>query len=78
MTHPAESYEPPLRVLFVCTANIARSPYGERRVVQLSHGETLSVASAGIPGYPGRGMDQEMAAQLRTRGGEPTVTSAGS
>lgn len=71
MTHPAESYEPPLRVLFVCTANIARSPYGERRVVQLSHGETLSVASAGIPGYPGRGMDQEMAAQLRTRGGEP-------
>ena len=63
----------PLSVLFVCTANIARSPYGERRTAQLlagTHGEQLNVASAGTPGYPGRGMDVEMAAQLRSRGGD--------
>lgn len=61
------------RVLFVCTANIARSPYAERRAGQLlsnhpmgAHG--VAVASAGIPGVPDRGMDGEMAAQLRSRG----------
>ena len=29
------------------------------------------MASAGIPGHPGRDMDPEMAKQLRARGGEP-------
>ena len=74
VTQAAEYDEPPLRVLFVCTANIARSPYGERSAAQLlagSHGGQLKVSSAGIPGYPGRGMDVEMAAALRTRGGDP-------
>jgi protein-tyrosine phosphatase len=61
----------PLRVLFVCTANIARSPYAERRTRQLLAGTALTVSSAGIPGVPGRGMDSEMAAQLRSRGAEP-------
>jgi protein-tyrosine phosphatase len=63
--------EPPLRVLFVCTANIARSPYAERRTRQLLAGAALTVSSAGVPGVPGRGMDHEMADQLRSRGGEP-------
>lgn len=58
-------------MLFVCTANIARSPYAERRARQLLDGAALRVASAGIPGVPGRGMDHEMAAQLRSRGAEP-------
>ena len=74
VTQAAEYDEPPLRVLFVCTANIARSPYGERRAAQLvagTHSAPLRVASAGIPGVPGRGMDVEMAAQLRSRGAEP-------
>ncbi len=31
----------------------------------------ITVASAGVPGYPGRSMDREMAAQLELRGGEP-------
>jgi protein-tyrosine-phosphatase len=65
-----------LRMLFVCTANIARSPYAERRAAQLlsergRDGESVAVVSAGVPGVPGRGMDFEMAAQLRERGGEP-------
>jgi protein-tyrosine-phosphatase len=66
--------EEPLRVLFVCTANISRSPYAERRAAQLlaeTGGDPVTVASAGIPGVPGRDMDQRMAAQLRARGGEP-------
>ncbi|KGN34703.1 phosphotyrosine protein phosphatase [Knoellia sinensis KCTC 19936] len=63
--------EAPLRVLFVCTANISRSPYAERRAAQLAENSGLQVASAGIPGYPGRGMDPEMGHQLRERGGEP-------
>ena len=60
--------EAPLRVMFVCTANIARSPYAEHRARQLVHGAALAVASAGVPGIPGRGMDAEMAAHLQARG----------
>ena len=62
----------PLRLLFVCTANISRSPYAERRARQALGGWNVDVASAGIPGYPGRGMDPEMAAQLVERGGDVT------
>lgn len=71
----AERVEEPLRVLFVCTANISRSPYAERRAALMSTDtpdpDALHFASAGVPGFPGRGMDPEMAAQLRSRGGEP-------
>ncbi|MGI5951070.1 MAG: hypothetical protein ACOX61_04390 [Brooklawnia sp.] len=59
----------PLRVLFVCTANIARSPYAERRAAQLLTSPTVEVASAGIPGYPDEEMDTEMASILREQGG---------
>ncbi len=71
---PLPADEDPLRVLFVCTANISRSPYAERRAALIladTGGDPVRVASAGIPGVPGRGMDREMAAQLRVRGGEP-------
>ena len=69
--HVPEHDEAPLRVLFLCTANIARSPYAEHRARQMVDGAALAVASAGVPGVPGRGMDPEMAAQLRARGIEP-------
>lgn len=59
-----------LDVLFVCTANISRSPYAERRALQMLGESPVTVASAGIPGYPGRPMDPEMAAQLRARGAD--------
>lgn len=67
----------PLQLLFVCTANISRSPYAERRAAHLlrelgAAGDSVTVESAGIPGYPGRDMDAPMAAQLRRRGGDPT------
>lgn len=66
-----------LQLLFVCTANISRSPYAERRAAHLlrelgAAGDSIVVESAGIPGYPGRDMDAPMAAELRRRGGDPT------
>ncbi len=64
----------PLRVLFVCTANISRSPYAERQAALLSataSTDPLRTASAGVPGFPGRGMDPAMAEELRARGGDP-------
>ncbi len=60
----------PLRVLFVCTANISRSPYAERRARQVLDGWNVEITSAGIPGYPGRGMDEEMAKLLLARGAD--------
>ena len=61
-----------LRIVFVCTANIARSPYAERRASGLLTGSPdVEVSSAGIPGRPGRPMDEQMAAILRERGGSP-------
>lgn len=61
----------PLRLLFVCTANISRSPYAERRARMLLGHEPVLVASAGVPGLPARTMDPQMADQLRQRGGDP-------
>lgn len=61
----------PLRVLFVCTANIARSPYAERRArALLAEGGAagIEVASAGVRALNGHAMDDEMAAQLAQRG----------
>lgn len=57
-------------LVFVCTANIARSPYAERRFAQLLGPDpavrgAVEVVSAGIPGFEGRAMDDEMAAVLR-------------
>lgn len=65
-------------MLFVCTANISRSPYAEHRAAQQLAGTpsaaavsaTEMVASAGMPGFPGRGMDPAMAAELGGRGGK--------
>ncbi len=59
-----------LRVVFVCTANIARSPYAERRAVSMLRDlPAFRFGSAGIPGHPGRPMDETMASVLGERGG---------
>lgn len=60
----------PPRLLFVCTANISRSPYAERRARQALEGWDAVVSSAGVPGFEGRPMDPEMAALLEERGGD--------
>lgn len=57
-------------MLFVCTANISRSPYAERRAQQLSKGPRASqFSSAGVPGAPWQAMDPAMALELNDRGG---------
>lgn len=56
----------------MCTANISRSPYAERRASNLAGSTTaIEFASAGIPGYPGRPMDENMAKILCEHGGSP-------
>lgn len=49
-------------VVFVCTANVCRSPWAEARAAQLLPG--FRVDSAGIQASPGRPMDPTMAATL--------------
>lgn len=67
----------PLRLLFVCTANISRSPYAELRARQMlaaapapeeAEQPTWVVASAGIPGLSGRLMDPQMRRRAVDRG----------
>lgn len=57
----------PLRVLFVCTANISRSPCMELLARRFA-GDALEVGSAGTHGFEGRPLDAEMAPALLARG----------
>ena len=65
-----------IRVLFVCTGNICRSPFAEllarqmvRALPRRSQASDWQFASAGIAGLTGWPMDAHMAAELRRRGG---------
>ena len=57
----------PLRVLFVCTANICRSPSMQLIADHLAGG-ALEVSSAGTHGYDGHPMNTEMTGPLLARG----------
>ncbi|MFC5727455.1 MULTISPECIES: adenylyl-sulfate kinase [Nocardioides] len=61
--------ERPLRVLFVCTANICRSPYMELRARTMA-GRDVSIefASAGTHGFRSHSVDATMAEVLADRG----------
>ncbi len=64
--------EGPVRVLFVCTANICRSAYAEALARHLLAGDpTVEVASAGTLGWTDQPMDAEMAAVLAERSVDP-------
>lgn len=66
----------PICLLFVCTANISRSPFAELLTADLTAGLTagkragprVRPASAGTHGFVDRPMDPPMAAELETRG----------
>ena len=69
--HPAPTA--PLRVLFVCTANICRSAYASVRATQLLGDQCgVRVSSAGIFGWRDAPMDEPMAAEARVRGADPS------
>lgn len=59
----------PLRVLFVCTANICRSPYMELRArTLLGSSDRVEFTSAGTHGFRAHGVDRTMAKVLTDRG----------
>lgn len=66
----------PLRVLFVCTANICRSAYADVRSSELlATPDTpgrLDVSSAGTMGFDAAPIDPPMAEQLWSRGVDPS------
>ena len=68
------SLETPLKVLFVCTANICRSPFMEltaRHVAgELGAAEAIEFRSAGTHGFTDHPMNPEMTVTLEPRGVE--------
>ncbi|MGO4601088.1 arsenate reductase/protein-tyrosine-phosphatase family protein [Terrabacter sp. 2YAF2] len=63
-------------ILFVCTGNICRSPYAERRLRQLMPDSGVSVASAGTAAVVGAQIEQGTSEQLRRRGADVTGFAA--
>ena len=67
-----EQVEPPLQVLFVCTANICRSPFMELTARHLAGlGAHIVFSSAGTHGFREHPMDAVMARTLASRGISP-------
>jgi protein-tyrosine phosphatase len=68
-----------MRILFVCTGNLCRSPVAERLAMawardllkQSPEHAGIEIGSAGIDGVPGRQMDARSADALRALGGDP-------
>jgi protein-tyrosine phosphatase len=60
-----------MRVLFVCTGNVCRSPFAERRTGELLRGAgvVVDVASAGTRAVPGAPIDEDTERVLREFGG---------
>lgn len=57
------------QLLFVCTANISRSPYAELLArYLLGSDSSWTVVSAGVPGTQGRVMDSQMSSLAQRRG----------
>ncbi len=68
-SRPAGTDDGTLRVLFVCTANICRSPYMELRARALLAGsDRVAFSSAGTHGFRAHPVDPTMAAVLADRG----------
>ena len=61
---------PPLRVLYVCTANICRSAYADVRSRSLVSADAVAFASAGVWGFDRAPLEELMAAQAVERGAD--------
>jgi sulfate adenylyltransferase len=75
ITGPAvEAVADPIRVLFVCTANICRSPYLELRARQLLGPDSgVVVSSAGTQGFDAEPVSDTMEAEFARWGTETTA-----
>jgi protein-tyrosine phosphatase len=60
-----------LRILFVCTGNVCRSPVAERLLRTRLQGSDIVVASAGLQALAGQAIDPPTATALRELGVEP-------
>ena len=70
----ASEADDPIRVLFVCTANICRSPYLELRARQLlGSGSGVEVSSAGTRGFDDSEVSDTMDAEFARWGTETTA-----
>src|SRR6476619_5571814 len=63
-------------ILFVCTGNICRSPYAERRLRQLLPEAAIPIASAGTGAVVGSDIEPATSDQLRRLGADVTGFSA--
>src|SRR6476619_1655073 len=63
-------------ILFVCTGNICRSPYAERRLRQLLPGAGVEIASAGTGAVVGSDIETETRDFLRQKGADVTGFTA--
>src|SRR4051794_36027031 len=76
----SSTYRPTVRILFVCTGNLCRSPVAERLAVRwardlLRHSPEnaiVEIGSAGVDAPSGRAMDPRSAQALMALGGDPT------
>jgi sulfate adenylyltransferase len=66
----------PLNVLFVCTANICRSPYMQLRSDRLAAGAGIVFSSAGTHGFDDKPADRTMAVVMAQRGIEQDAIAA--
>ena len=67
-SNPPQQHDP-IKVLFVCTANICRSPYMELTARDLAGaGSAVEFSSAGTHGFRDHAMDATMSATLASRG----------
>ena len=55
-------------IVVVCTGNVCRSPYVERRLRDALDGTRIEVSSAGVAALVGRDMEREVAGLLSERG----------
>lgn len=63
----------PVKVLFVCTANICRSAYAQVRGQALMDGHAgITISSAGTWGFDAASIDDPMAQQATARGADPS------
>lgn len=70
----APTYDRPMRVLFVCTGNICRSPAAERLAIAFADEAglaDLTAHSAGTRAIPGQDMEPTAALAARRLGGDP-------